>query len=229
MKYLITLTEDFGDSIEKSTTIVESQSPITNNDTNLLNYILSTDVNDPDKYVEIELIEDIIQTYSHDMEAELLIIEKVDGKFSIHEQSISINDFTTESIKGLLRNPVALHGNYLTFASIDNNEKNNTFVIDKRLNPSDTKPHDQSLFLLFKNMNLNTPFISNKYVYRDSVKNFVSVTLYYFPSQSLIMEHVSTSISSSGHLFDSEFVNDVTIMDLKGNIQHRSRFDSKVE
>lgn len=232
IKHLITITEDFGDSISSDSRVIETPKKITLEDTALLSYIFLQDVTQECIGIEIELLDDVTEQYSHDMVVPFQFVQKIDGIYHFSEHGVPVNDINTEHLSSLMKKSVELFKRLPVFrikdvATIDDI----AFVYDKNRTERLTKQRDRvepDLKNYINTNKLGDKFISFNTVFSNEQEQHVMVQVLYFPETQEVVEFSCTTIKFNPQTFVSTFLINISFFE-KGNLKEDISFESNGE
>ena len=127
---VITVTIDCIDSEQKETKVVRSQEPVKETDHGFLSYLFGVDTAESERVtIEIVPLDDAIDQASPDGAAELLFIERHDGVFHVHMESLPMDKVSSETLNELLRTPAKFRGCPYRFSLYDGDVRNGNFAL----------------------------------------------------------------------------------------------------
>lgn len=228
VKQVITIHTDLFDSTHTDFKIVETPEPIALDDHALLSYIFKTDTTDESIEIEIELLEEVTEAYSHDMTTTFLFVEKKDGQYYFHEKTIAISEITTENLQSLMKFPAPIFKNLPIFRMTDGESDDFALIIDKANIDhliNDCERADPNVIALAEELNLGTNSIrQNRFRKEDG--NHVTVKVYVYPELNMVIEHNQKSIFFDPDNLLQRYENLVQVFDKTGNCVKEITFES---
>lgn len=196
IRHVITLTTDLIDCEDTTVKVIDCPKPITLDDTALLQYIFSIALPSERHDIEIEVIENFVQHFSHDMSIDLCFFEKIKGEYFIHANTVELDFFNKETVQKLLKHDMTLIDHRdRTFYTASKDPNNYAIVYDANAYVRACEPQTSRIQQMLGEHHITQKYVFKRHFGYNLADQNVITDVYFFPQQSKIIEHLSTCLS----------------------------------